>query len=263
MIVKMHRIPDMVGRMSPDGKFSVNLLPSSYYMGAMIITDPRRAPGPPREGETFYFIRDKKGNLREFAVAIKETKEVGQIVGAKAETFPMAKKLMTIEGRLVLKDGTPYAGGVVLVKTDMRKPRPDFVSSRTGKDGRFRLNLPADTPYYLLGRERAVGRPVPGSYVGTFGSNAPISSGGALPIGNVQPAKPASGMPEVAGIELGPSEQPPDTIAGKKGEIISDVEILMFKLPVPGAQREQLQGTLGFGEQQQGDAKPAEGKEKK
>jgi hypothetical protein len=249
MIVKMHRIPDMVSRMGSDGRFNVNLLPSSYYMGAMIVTDRKRAPGPPQAGEPFYFIRDDKGNLREFSVEAKETNEVGQVTGAKAETFPMAKNLMTIQGRLILEDGKPYAGGVVLVKTDMRKQRPDFVSQKTGRDGSFKLNLPAGPSYYLVARERVVGRPVPGTYVGTYGSDEPISSGGSLPIGNVQPARPSGGIPEVIGVELGPSDQPPDTVTGKTGETITGIEIKMFKVPMPGAQREELQGTLGFGEE--------------
>jgi hypothetical protein len=262
MIVKMHRIPDMVGRMNHDGTFNVMLMPGSYYMGALVFSGPGRGAGPPKEGESFYYIKDDKGNLREFTVKPKETKEVGQVTGAKADTFPMAKNLMTIEGRLVMEDGKPYAGGVVLVKTDMRKSRPDFVSPRTGKDGRFKLNLPAGTSYYLLARERTVGRPVPGTYVGTYGSDVPISAGGSLPIGDVQPAKPASGMPEVVGVELGPSDQPPETVTGKAGDTITGIEIKMFKVPLPGAQREQLQGTLGFSKELQkgeaGEEKPAE-----
>ena len=67
-------------------------------------------------------------------------------------------------------------------------------------------------------------------------------------------------MPEVAGLELGPSDQPPEIIVGKTGETITGIEIKMFKVPVPGKQREQLQGTLGFSEQLQkgeaGEAKP-------
>lgn len=249
LIANMHRIPDMVGKMEPDGKFTVKLLPGTYYMGMLIITDPGRGPGPPREGETFYFARDDKGNLREFSIGPNEVKDAGQVIGALPATFPLAKNLVTIEGRLVKDDGTPLEGAVVLVKTDMNSARPDFVSQRTGKDGKFKLQLPADTPYYLLGRERAVGRPVPGTYIGTYGSTSAISEGGALPIGSVGPAQPASGMPQVEGVNLGPGKSLPATVAGKAGETIADIEILMFKMPVPGEQREKLQGTLGFGEQ--------------
>ena len=253
----MHRIPDMVGRMTPDGKFSIKLLPGSYYMGALIITDPKRGPGPPQEGDTFYFARDDKGDLLEISLGLKEEKDIGTVNAAMPDSFPIVKNLVTIEGKLTKDDGTPFAGGVVLVKTDMNKSRPDFVSGRTGEDGMFTMQLPPDTPYYLLGRERSVGRPVPGSYVGTYGSSAAISAGGALPIGNVRPAQPASGMPEVEGVDLGPGDDLPKTVMGKAGETLKGIDITMFKMPIPGEQREKLQGTLGFGDtiQKQGEAK--------
>jgi hypothetical protein len=249
LIANMHRIPDMVGRMGPDSKFSVKLLPGSYYMGALIITDPGRGPGPPREGETFYFARDEKGGLKIFTLGIKEVKDAGQVIGALPESFPMVKNLVTIKGKLLKEGSKPFAGGVVLVKSDMNNQRPDFVSQRTGEDGGYELQLPPDTPYYLLGRERAVGRPVPGSYVGTYGSNSAISAGGALPIGNVRPAQPASGMPEVVGRDVGPGEDLPKPLTGKAGEVLLGIDITMFRMPVPGEQRDKLQGTLGFGEE--------------
>jgi hypothetical protein len=234
--------------MGPEGKFSIKLLPGSYYLGALIITDPSRGPGPPREGEAFYFARDDKGNLREFTLGTKEVKDVGKVVGALPNTFPLAKNLVTIKGTLLKEDNNPFGGGVVLVKTDMNQARPDFVSGRTGADGKFLLKLPADTEYYLLGRERAVGRPVPGTYVGTYGSKTAISEGGALPIGGARPAQPASGMPQIEGVNLGPGDETPLAVSGKAGETLTGLDIMMFKVPVPGEQREKLQGTLGFGD---------------
>ena len=249
LIADMHRIPDMVGRMGPDGRFSVKLLPGSYYMGVLIITDPGRGPGPPQKGETFYFARDDSGGLRTFTLGTREEKDAGVIIGAPPETFPLVKNLVTIEGMLLKEDGKPFIGGVVLVKSDMNSQRPDFVSQRTGEDGKFRIQLPPDTTYYLLGRERSVGRPVPGSYVGTYGSNSAISAGGALPIGNARPAQPASGRPDIVGQEEKKEDDLPEPITGKAGEVHHDINITMFKVPVPGEQREQLQGTLGFGEE--------------
>lgn len=93
----MHRIPDIVGRMGKDGRFSVKLLSGSYYMGALVITDPGRGPGPPKEGETFYFAKDDKGELRTFTLGTKEVKDVGQVVGALPDTFPVVRNLVTIE----------------------------------------------------------------------------------------------------------------------------------------------------------------------
>jgi hypothetical protein len=249
LIADMHRIPDMLERMEPDGRFSVKLLPGTYYMGILIITDPGRGPGPPQKGETFYFAKDAKGGLRTFTLGTREEKDAGVIIGAAPETFPLVKNLVTIEGMLLKEDGKPFVGGVVLVKSDMSKQRPDFVSQRTGEDGKFRLQLPPDTTYYLLGRERSVGRPVPGSYVGTYGSNSAISAGGALPIGNVRPAQPASGRPDIVERDEGQGEDLPEPITGKAGEVLQGIDINMFKVPVPGEQREKLQGTLGFGEE--------------
>jgi len=258
LIDDVHRIPDIVGRMGPDGTFNVKLRPGSYYMGALIITEPSRGPGPPRPGEKFYYARNDQGDLREIAIGTGEEKDFGRIVMALPDTFPAAKNLVTIQGTLLKDDGTPFAGGVVLVKTNMNKQRPDFVSPRTDEAGRYEIKLPADTPYFLLGRETSVGRPVPGSYVGTYGSIKPISSGGALPAGNLRQGQPASAMPTVEGVDIGPGKDLPETVMGKPGQSFTGVDIMMFKMPVPGEQREKLQGTLGFGENKQDKDKEQE-----
>jgi len=253
LLADVHRIPNMVGRMGPEGKFSLKLKPGSYYMGALIITDPGRGPGPPREGEKFYYARDDKGGLREISLGSGEEKNFGQIVVALPDTFPAAKNLVTVQGRLLMgKEGIPFAGGVVLVKTNMNNQRPDFVSARTDEEGRYEIKLPADTPYFLLGRERSVGRPAPGSYIGTYGSETPISLGGVLPIGSVRPAQPAIGIPQVEGMNLGPGKDLPKTVMGKPGQTLTGIDIKMFRTPVPEEQREKLQGTLGFGSKMQG-----------
>ena len=57
-------------------------------------------------------------------------------------------------------------------------------------------------------------------------------------------------MPKVEGAEFGPGEDLPTKVMGKPGEILTGIDIMMFKMPVPGEQRQQLQGTLGFGEEQ-------------
>jgi len=257
LIADVHRIPDIVGRMAPDGRFNVKLKPGSYYMGALVITDPGRGPGPPRPGEKFYYARNDQGDLREIAIGPDEAISMDRVVVAMPDTFPEAKNLVTIQGRLIKDDGTPFVGGVVLVKTNMDKQRPDFVSPRTDEAGRYEIKLPADTPYFLLGRERSVGRPLPGSYVGTYGSNKPISGGGALPSGNFRQGQgqPAIGMPSVEGVDIGPGRDLPKTVMGKPGQSLTGVDIRMFKMPVPGEQREKLQGTLGFSEKIQGTNK--------
>jgi len=266
MVGKTHRIPDMVGRMDRNGKFSINLQPGTYYLGALIITDPGRGPGPPREGEKFYFVRDDKNNLFQLSVKANEVKDLGKLTGALPEAFLAAINMITVTGRLLVEGDKPFAGGIVLAKTDMKSQRPDFISERTGEDGRYVIKLPADTAYYLVSRQRVIGRPTPGSYVGTYGSNSAINAGGALPIGNVRPpSQPASGMPQQSRPQAAPAIQPgkevPIPVQGNPDQTISGIDILMFKVPDPNQQREQLQGTLGFeGPEQEGEAgaaKPA------
>ncbi|HKJ14717.1 MAG TPA: hypothetical protein VJ988_07645 [Desulfobulbales bacterium] len=75
-----------------------------------------------------------------------------------------------------------------------------------------------------------------------------LGRSGALPIGNLRLGQPASGMPAVEGVDIGPGKDLPKTVIGKPGQSFTGVDIMMFKMPVPGEQREKLQGTLGFSE---------------
>jgi len=59
-------------------------------------------------------------------------------------------------------------------------------------------------------------------------------------------------MPTVEGLDLGTGKDLPKTVMGKPGQPLTGIDILMFKVPVPGEQREKLQGTLGFGVNKQG-----------
>ena len=82
-----------------------------------------------------------------------------------------------------------------------------------------------------------------------------LGRSGALPIGNLRLGQPASGMPAVEGVDIGPGKDLPKTVIGKPGQSFTGVDIMMFKIPVPSEQREKLQGTLGFGVNKQGKDK--------
>lgn len=249
MATSMHPIPEMAGEIDPDGRFNINLMPGSYYIGVQIRTAPR-GPGAANMEKTSYFARDDKGNLREVTIEAKEMKDIGQVIGALPDTFPVPKNFVIIEGRLVKEDGTPFANGVVLVRTEIQS-RPDFVSENTGNDGKFRLQLPADTPYYLLARGRPADRSVPESYRGAYGMTAAIGKGGASPIGKVRPATPDSGMPQDEMSKPEPGKDVPKPIAGKPGERITGIEIMMFKVSRQGKQNNKLKGPPGIREQKQ------------
>ena len=70
-----------------------------------------------------------------------------------------------------------------------------------------------------------------------------------MPIGSAQPAKPGSGMPNLPGFSQMEENQQPKALTGSAGQVIDGIDIMMFKMPVPGEQRDKLQGTLGFGEE--------------
>lgn len=147
LVANMHRIPDLVAIMGPKGQFKVKLVPGSYYMRA-IVTDPKRGLGPPREGETSYFAKSDTGNLRIFTLTEKEVIDVGSVLGGLPESFPENSELATVEGIILRESGQPYEGANATLKTDKKRQRPDYISAKTNKDGKFFLKVPSGQ-YYL------------------------------------------------------------------------------------------------------------------
>ncbi len=250
----IQRVPEFVGRVDTEGKFSVKLVPGKYYMGALIITDPQRGPGPPKPGESFFFAANDKGGLWVLEVAPRSTKDVGTITTAKSDAFPASKDYFTVEGIVQDDQGKPFPQTIIMVKAKPNDFRPIMVSERTGKDGRFKLQLPPGT-YYLMSRQVAdkmpVGRPLPGNYVGTYGKEVPKEEvpddrfgpppGIELPKGAGLEGKagPPAGVGVPGGVgKLGGVTALP--VTGKKGDTIKDVTIKMAKIPDPGKLREQL-----------------------
>jgi hypothetical protein len=56
-------------------------------------------------------------------------------------------------------------------------------------------------------------------------------------------------MPGLPGFSEMKENEQAKPLIGKAGEVLLGIDITMFKVPVPGEQREKLQGTLGFGEE--------------
>ena len=54
----MRRVPEFLARTDPEGNFSVKLAAGDYYIG-MLMREDGAAPGPPREGENFFFVGDE------------------------------------------------------------------------------------------------------------------------------------------------------------------------------------------------------------
>jgi cytochrome c-type biogenesis protein CcmE len=109
----------------------------------------------------FYFIKDAEGNLQEFTVTANEAKDVGQLAGVMPKELFVEKEMITVEGRLLIEDGKPFAGGIVLAKSDMNSRRPTFC--RRNCPGQVRYEQPAAR--FRLGAHRRR-RPLPAETAG-------------------------------------------------------------------------------------------------
>jgi len=212
------RVPDRIARMNPDGSFSVKLLAGVYYMGAMQWHKGRQ-PGPPTEGEKYIFIRDDSGKLKTFTVTAGEDIDIGDVTGSAPAAFVEVPDSFIIRGVVTDENGKPFAGAVVVLKYNMNMPRPVYVSKVTREDGKYEFSVPAGT-YYVIARQQLskIGRPRPGSYMGTYGETE---------------EKPLFG--------LAMASSKAEAVTGKQGDIHENINIMMFILPDPTERRQKIQ----------------------
>jgi hypothetical protein len=223
------RVPDMVTRSDEAGHFSVKLLPGKYFMGALI-RDPSAGPGPPREGEKYFFAMAEEGKLRVFEVKTKETTNTAEVMGESPDKFVQLKDFGIIQGEVKDEQGKPLAGILVTVKEDLSDPRPQYISEPTRKDGRYQLKLPPGK-YFISARESLqTGRPRPGSYVGTYGKTAPVEATRQTSTG---------GAP--AGIGAQGSGGEAIVIEAKSGQTYDGVNINLYRIPDPEKTRQQYE----------------------
>jgi len=215
------RIPDRISRMNPDGSFSAKLLAGVYYMGAMQWYK-GRGPGPPGEGEKFIFIRDDSGKLKTFIVTAGKDIDIGDVTGSAPADFVELTDSFIIRGVVTDEHSKPFAGALVLLKYNMNSPRPVYVSKVTSEDGKYEFSVPAGT-YYVIARQQLsrIGRPKPGSYLGTYGETEEKPIGGQAF---------ASSMAKA--------------VTGKQGDIHENINIMMFILPDPEERRQEIQDAV-------------------
>lgn len=222
------RVPDRVERTDPDGKFSVELLPGSYFVGALI-RDADKGPGPPRPGEKFFFARDGQGNLRTFDLKAGQTTEAGPITGIAPAGFKEFNNYMTIRGTVREVDGKPLAGVIVTLNDNMNSARPRFISGKTSADGTYEVKVPPGKYYVVAHESIRGGRPTPGSKIGMYGRSgqpgttpSPNSPGG----GPGAMLAPGSAAQSGAGNEALP-------VTGRNGDILERIDITMISVPDP------------------------------
>lgn len=231
------RVPEVIKRTNAQGQFSVKLLPGTYYMGALV-REESKGSGPPRPGEEYFFVQSDKGQLREFSIAEKQSCDVGRVNGVTPGSFQEFKNFITIKGKVTGEDGKPLAGALVTLKESMDAPRPRYISEGTAADGTYSMKVPPGK-YFVVGRESIQGgKPGIGSYIGSYGKTNPVTgSGNAIPpnVGSQSGASPAAmGLQGTGGGQA-------ISVEGKEGEVISDINIQMFKIPNPGETRAKFE----------------------
>ncbi len=227
------RVPDMVARTDDKAKFSVKLLPGSYYMGSMIRAR-GKGPGPPRKGEIYYFIRDKEGQLQTLTVKTKSVNNVGRLNGVLPGKFKEFDTFITISGTVVDESGKPHPGALVTLKDKLNDPRPKYIANRTDKQGKFSVKVPPGKYFLMIRESLRGGRPAIGSSVGTYGKTAPNINATSRQGDNKNVSFPA-GMSQQGGSGTAIA------VGGKNGEIISGLVINMFKIPDPNATRSKYE----------------------
>jgi outer membrane protein OmpA-like peptidoglycan-associated protein len=237
----MGKIPDSLERADAEGKFKAKLPQGSYYLG-ILLRGPGERMGPPRPGETFCFADDGQGKLRHLAINDFEQIDHGRIDCSLPSAFTEGEEDRFVVEGIVLEGegGGPVAGAMVLAKKgDQKIRRPDYFSEPTGEDGKFSINLPPGGTYYLIARKSITGnRPVPGESIGKLGTEP----AGAVSVTITRDgAVPPPGMMERSGIRQVAADAV--AITGTKGEVVSGMDIYMYKMPDSQEIRESLQWT--------------------
>jgi len=210
----LRRIPEVVSFVNEDGTFSLQVPPGRYYMGAMS-RDMSKGPGPPRPGERTFSAMDSNNNLLIIDIKEKMETKLGSVTVRHRDHSNDLQDIFTLTGTVMDAAGQPLEGAVLLVKINPNLQRPNFISEKTGKDGRFKFLLPAGRPYFLLAKDTlSAGKPSAGRRVGAYTGSDPNT--------NVLPK--------------------PVPITGKPGEIINDIKIVLNELPDPEKQKAKFRG---------------------
>ena len=169
---KYWRVPDMLGVLDEKGGFSVDLPPGRYYVGAIQRKEGQAMIGPPSVGDMYY-----AGNTV-YDVLPDAQNNLGVIRGGKPFSFDISAEregVTAIEGSVLDLAGKAVESALVFAhKKQEMTDRPLFVSTRTGKDGVYRLRVSGGGVFYLRVRNSyGGGMPVSGAIMGVYGGDNP------------------------------------------------------------------------------------------
>ena len=233
------RIPDLRSYSDPEGRFTVQLLDGTYYLG-VLLRGPSEKLGPPRKGEFYYFADGGEGKLRK--LTIEDFKEVsyGVVECALPGKFQETEDQFVVTGTVLEGAGNqaPYPGAIIMAKTVASAMKPEYVSAETGADGKFSLSLPPGKTYYLMARTEITGnKPAPGEDIGKYGANTfeTNSKNGHAP-------GPPPGTSGEKPVRIISDEALP--VSGENGQVVSGLTIYMYKMPDQQSVQESIRGAV-------------------
>jgi hypothetical protein len=167
------RVPDAVVKTNDEGKFSLELAEGTYYLSTLKKFD-AAAPGPPQDGDLHGLSRDKKGKPIKYKVKRGVTTNIGILRQAsvfKSPTIKISAGMTAITGILKWSDGSPMADVVVQVYANQEiEGKPVYVSQKTGKDGKYIVQVDQEGTYFVAIRANyGGGRPQAGDLRGIYG----------------------------------------------------------------------------------------------
>ncbi len=168
------RTPDHVYSLDKDGKFNVQLPEGNYYVIA--IKKSEKELGPPETGDQFFYFMDSKGPM------IVEIKKGAKIDLGTKQSIPVTfvsqmEGITVIKGVILDEEGKPLSEVFVgAYDKPVMLGRPNYISYKSDKKGRYELRLPEGGSYYLVARSRLGGPPVKGEFYGRVGDEKnPVS----------------------------------------------------------------------------------------
>jgi hypothetical protein len=178
---KYWRVPDVVARIDDEGRFSMELPPGQYYLGALKRISGEKNIGPPGEGDYFLRVQGTSGKPKTFLVEKGETTDVGTIAeGApfKRSVVKQSGDITAVEGVVLDAEGKAVRGAIVFgYNTPAARGKPLFVSDKTGEDGKYILRVNEGGKYYLKARDLyGGGPPKGGEVVGSYWQGVPVEA---------------------------------------------------------------------------------------
>lgn len=153
-----------------DGRFAFDGLPeSNYYLMARKRSDGNRV-GPIREGDYLGHFSSNPVNAKAGSVTRIVIPTVQKVKNqTDSETFLKASG-PSISGRVTDPQGNPVAGLHVFAYTDrvIGHKRPAALSTPTGRNGEFNLNLGQPGTYFVGARQQYGDSPAPGELFGMY-----------------------------------------------------------------------------------------------